>query len=172
MSLNPDIALTTIDGETKTLAEFAGRALLIVNVASKCGFTPQYEGLEALQRRFAARGFSVLGFPCNQFGRQEPGDEREIKNFCTQNYAVSFPMFAKIDVNGPGAHPLFAALKRAAPGVFGTRVDQVEFHEIPGWPRRRGRCGATPRARRRRRSSRTSRRRCRERLPASGCGLS
>ena len=120
MALDPEIALATIDGEQTTLADFAGRALLIVNVASRCGFTPQYQGLEALHRRFAARGFSVLGFPCDQFGGQEPGDEREIKRFCTETYAVSFPMFAKIEVNGPGTHPLFAALKQAAPGLLGT----------------------------------------------------
>ena len=127
MPLDPDIKLATLDCEAKTLADFAGRALLVVNVASKCGFTPQYQGLEALQRRFSARGFCVLGFPCDQFGHQEPGDEREIKAFCEGNYAVSFPMFAKIEVNGPATHPLYAALKRAAPGLLGTEAIKWNF---------------------------------------------
>jgi len=127
MPLDPDIKLTTIDGEPRTLADFAGRALLIVNVASKCGFTPQYEGLEALQRRFSERGFCVLGFPCDQFGRQEPGDESQIKAFCEGSYSVSFPMFAKIEVNGPRTHPLFAALKRAAPGLLGAQSIKWNF---------------------------------------------
>jgi glutathione peroxidase len=127
MPLSPDIALRAIDGEPKTLADFGGRVLLIVNVASRCGFTPQYQGLEALQKRFSPRGFSVLGFPCDQFGHQEPGDEREIKAFCETTYAVSFPMFAKVEVNGAGAHPLFAALKRAAPGLLGTEGVKWNF---------------------------------------------
>ena len=93
--------------------------LLVVNTASKCGFTPQYEGLEALQERFAERGFSVLGFPCNQFGNQEPGDAAAIGGFCQKNYGVSFPMFAKVEVNGAGAHPLFAWLKQQKPGLLG-----------------------------------------------------
>ncbi len=127
MPLDSNIKLTTIDGEPATFADFAGRALLVVNVASRCGFTPQYQGLEALQQRFSAYGFSVLGFPCDQFGHQEPGDESAIKAFCAQNYAVSFPMFAKIEVNGPGTHPLFAALKRAAPGLLGTQAIKWNF---------------------------------------------
>jgi glutathione peroxidase len=125
--LDPDIKLTSIDGEPRTLADFAGRALLIVNVASRCGFTPQYEGLEALQRRFSGRGFSVLGFPCDQFGHQEPGEESAIRAFCEGEYGVSFPMFAKIEVNGVGTHPLFAALKRAAPGLLGTQSIKWNF---------------------------------------------
>ena len=127
MSPNSDIKLTTIDGEIRSLADFAGKVLLIVNVASKCGLTPQYQGLEALHRRFCARGFSVLGFPCDQFGHQEPGDARQIKAFCEANFAVSFPMFAKIEVNGPGTHPLFAALKRAAPGLLGAQAIKWNF---------------------------------------------
>ena len=127
MSIKPDIALTTIDGEARTLGDFAGKALLVVNVASKCGFTPQYEGLEALQRKFAGRGFDVLGFPCDQFGHQEPGDEAEIKSFCSSKYDVTFPMFAKVDVNGPKTHPLFAALKSAAPGLLGTQAIKWNF---------------------------------------------
>jgi glutathione peroxidase len=127
MPLSADIALKTIDGEARTLNDFAGRALLIVNVASECGFTPQYAGLEALHRRFRARGFAVLGFPCDQFGHQEPGDEAEIKNFCTEKYAVTFPMFAKIEVNGANAHPLFKALKQEAPGLLGTEGIKWNF---------------------------------------------
>jgi glutathione peroxidase len=127
MPLSPDIPLVSIDGEAGVLGDFAGRALLIVNVASRCGFTPQYQGLEALQQRFFARGFSVLGFPCDQFGHQEPGDESEIKAFCAETYAVSFPMFTKVEVNGPAAHPLFAALKRAAPGLLGTQSIKWNF---------------------------------------------
>jgi glutathione peroxidase len=127
MPLSADIALKTIEGEARTLNDFAGQALLIVNVASECGFTPQYAGLEALHRRFRARGFAVLGFPCDQFGHQEPGDEAEIKNFCTEKYAVTFPMFAKIEVNGANAHPLFKALKQEAPGLLGTEGIKWNF---------------------------------------------
>jgi glutathione peroxidase len=106
-----DFAAKDIDGRERALREFAGQALLIVNVASKCGFTPQYAGLEALWRKRRAEGFAVLGFPCDQFGHQEPGDETEIAAFCERNYGVSFPMFAKIDVNGADAHPLFEWLR-------------------------------------------------------------
>ena len=120
MPLPADIALKTIDGKAATLGDFAGRALLIVNVASQCGFTPQYAGLEALQRRFRERDFAVLGFPCDQFGHQEPGDEGSIQQFCKDIYDVTFPMFAKTEVNGSNAHPLFKSLKRDAPGLFGT----------------------------------------------------
>jgi glutathione peroxidase len=127
MPLPADIALKTIDGKAAALGDFAGQALVIVNVASQCGFTPQYAGLEALHRRFRARGFAVLGFPCDQFGHQEPGDEAEIKNFCSLNYDVTFPMFAKIEVNGPNAHPLFEALKEEAPGLLGTRAIKWNF---------------------------------------------
>jgi len=115
-----DFTAKTLQGQDKALAEFRGQALLIVNVASRCGFTPQYEGLEELQDAYEQRGFSVLGFPCNQFGHQEPGDEAEIERFCTFNYDVTFPMFAKIEVNGPGAHPLFRFLEKARPGILGT----------------------------------------------------
>ena len=127
MPLNPATPLTTIDGETQTLAGHAGKVLLIVNVASKCGFTPQYAGLESLHRQFGPRGFAVLGFPCDQFGRQEPGDEAQIGRFCAETYDVTFPMFAKIEVNGANAHPLFEALKTAAPGLFGTRAIKWNF---------------------------------------------
>jgi glutathione peroxidase len=127
MPLDPDITLTAIDGAAQRLGDYAGRALLVVNVASQCGFTPQYEGLEALQRRFASRGFSVLGFPCDQFGHQEPGDEAAIKNFCSDRFDVTFPMFAKIEVNGANAHPLFQALKSAAPGLLGTQAIKWNF---------------------------------------------
>ena len=127
MPLPPDIPLKTIDGEAETLHAFDGKALLIVNVASKCGFTPQYEGLEALHRRFRERGFAVMGFPCDQFAHQEPGDEAEIKRFCADKYDVTFPMFAKTEVNGDGAHPLFKALKKAAPGVLGTEAIKWNF---------------------------------------------
>ncbi len=127
MPLPPDIPLETIDGQPATLGDFAGQALLIVNVASQCGFTPQYAGLEALHRRFRARGFTVLGFPCDQFGHQEPGDEAVIREFCTDKYDVTFPMFAKIEVNGAKAHPLFKALKQEAPGLFGTQAIKWNF---------------------------------------------
>ena len=127
LPLSPDIALKTIDGKDATLGIFKGRALLIVNVASKCGFTPQYAGLEALHRRFKDRGFALLGFPCDQFGHQEPGDEQEIANFCKRAYDVTFPMFAKTDVNGEKAHPLFKALKKEAPGLLGTQAIKWNF---------------------------------------------
>jgi glutathione peroxidase len=107
-----DIDLKTIDGEPTTLAEHKGKTLLIVNVASKCGLTPQYTGLEALQETYASRGFEVLGFPCNQFGGQEPGTEEEIATFCSTTYGVSFPMFSKIDVNGDARHPLYQELTK------------------------------------------------------------
>jgi glutathione peroxidase len=127
MPLPADVPLKSIDGKPAALADFAGQTLLIVNVASRCGFTPQYAGLEALHRRFRARSFSVLGFPCDQFGHQEPGDEAEIRSFCSLNYDVTFPMFAKIEVNGDNAHPLFKALKRDAPGLLGTQAIKWNF---------------------------------------------
>ena len=123
--LNTEV--TTIDGEKTTLAPWAGKVLLIVNVASKCGLTPQYEQLEALQKGLESEGFSVLGFPCNQFGQQEPGDAAEIASFCRLSHDVSFPMFAKIEVNGPGAHPLYRHLKQAAPGLLGTEAIKWNF---------------------------------------------
>jgi glutathione peroxidase len=122
-----DIPVTTIDGAPTTLAPYRGHVLLIVNVACECGFTPQYAGLERLHQRFRDQGFSVLGFPCNQFGRQEPGDEAAIKRFCDENYQVSFPLFAKIDVNGASAHPLYRYLKSAKPGILGTEAIKWNF---------------------------------------------
>ena len=127
MPIPSDIPLMTIDGKAETLGAFDGKALLIVNVASKCGFTPQYEGLEALHQRFRDRGFAVLGFPCDQFGHQEPGNEEEIASFCKRTYDVSFPMFAKIQVNGDDAHPLYRALKAQASGLLGTQAIKWNF---------------------------------------------
>ena len=127
MPIPSDIPLKTIDGKPETLRAFDGKALLIVNVASKCGFTPQYAGLEELHKRFRKRGFEVLGFPCDQFGHQEPGDEKEIQNFCKLTYDVSFPMFAKTEVNGDNAHPLFKALKKEATGLLGTEAIKWNF---------------------------------------------
>jgi glutathione peroxidase len=121
------IPLTTIDGQPETLEAYRGDALLIVNVASQCGFTPQYAGLETLYRRYRDRGFAVLGFPSDQFGNQEPGNEDEIRNFCSLTYDVTFPMFSKVDVNGPNEHPLFATLKQQAPGVLGTTAVKWNF---------------------------------------------
>jgi glutathione peroxidase len=117
-----DFSARTIDGEELSLAEFRGKALLVVNTASKCGFTPQYEGLEALYGELKDEGFEVLGFPCNQFGHQEPGDEEEIKSFCSLTYDVQFPMFAKVDVNGADAHPLYQWLKNEKKGVGPSRI--------------------------------------------------
>lgn len=122
-----DFVAAALDGTPRPLADFRGQALLIVNVASRCGFTPQYAGLEALQRKYAGRGFQVLGFPCNQFGAQEPGDEAEIGRFCSLAYGVSFPLFAKVEVNGPGAHPLFAYLKRRRRGLLGSQGVKWNF---------------------------------------------
>lgn len=122
-----DIPVLTSGGETKTLVEYEGQVMLIVNTASKCGFTPQYKGLEALYRKYASQGFVVLGFPCNQFGAQEPGDATEIQNFCSLTYDVTFPLFAKIDVNGPDAAPLFQYLKTAAKGVLGSEGIKWNF---------------------------------------------
>jgi glutathione peroxidase len=122
-----DFSAKTICGAEQALAGYRGQALLIVNVASQCGFTPQYAALEALQRTFHARGFNVLGFPCDQFGHQEPGDEAEIRAFCERNYGVTFPLFAKIEVNGPAAHPLYRFLKHARPGVLGLEAIKWNF---------------------------------------------
>ncbi|MCB0349376.1 MAG: glutathione peroxidase [Bdellovibrionales bacterium] len=121
------IPVKTVDGTTETLEKYKGKTLLIVNVASKCGFTPQYEGLEQIYREYKDRGLEVLAFPCNQFGAQEPGDEAEIKNFCSLKYDVSFPLFAKIDVNGDGAHPLYKYLKSELAGIFGTEAVKWNF---------------------------------------------
>jgi glutathione peroxidase len=117
-----DFNAKSLSGEDVPLRQYAGKVLLIVNTASKCGFTPQYEGLEALHRELSPRGFAVLGFPCNQFGAQEPGDARQIADFCESKYDVSFPMFEKIDVNGSRAHPLFNYLKSAKSGLLGPSV--------------------------------------------------
>jgi len=122
-----DFSVTSIDGESRSLAVYRGKVLLVVNVASKCGFTPQYTGLEALYRQFSGRGFEVLGFPCDQFGHQEPGDEAEIKKFCSLTYGVSFPMFAKIKVNGGDADPLYRYLKDARPGLLGLEAIKWNF---------------------------------------------
>jgi glutathione peroxidase len=115
-----DFTAETLDGKSAPLADHKGQVLLIVNTASKCGFTPQYEGLEALYRKHKDRGFEVLGFPCNQFGGQEPGNAEEIASFCSLTYDVSFPMMAKVDVNGPAAHPLYAWLKQEKKGLLGS----------------------------------------------------
>jgi glutathione peroxidase len=117
-----DFTATSLAGEEVPLQRFEGQVLLIVNTASACGFTPQYKGLQELHQALAPRGFSVLGFPCNQFGGQEPGDARQIEQFCTGNYAVTFPMFAKIDVNGGSAHPLYRYLKNAKSGLLGASI--------------------------------------------------
>lgn len=122
-----DFSAKTIDGTDQTLSEYKGKVLLIVNTASKCGFTPQYEGLEQLYRTFRDKGLVVLGFPCDQFGHQEPGDEREINDFCSSTYDVSFPMFSKIDVNGERAHPLYVHLKREARGFLGSERVKWNF---------------------------------------------
>ncbi|MBX9792032.1 MAG: glutathione peroxidase [Pirellulales bacterium] len=122
-----DINVKTIDGADQSLDGYRGDVLLVVNVASQCGFTPQYAGLQALQREYHARGFNVLGFPCNQFGHQEPGDEAAIKEFCSLKYDVNFPMFAKIDVNGANAHPLYQYLKHEKRGLLGTEAIKWNF---------------------------------------------
>jgi glutathione peroxidase len=122
-----DFSARTIDGADKPLSEYKGQVLLVVNVASECGFTPQYEGLEQLHRKYKARGFAVLGFPCNQFGAQEPGSEAQIQQFCETRFGVSFPMFAKVEVNGPGTHPLYAHLKSSEPGLLGTEAIKWNF---------------------------------------------
>lgn len=127
MTALTEIPVRKADGSETTLADHAGEVLLIVNTASKCGFTPQYADLEALQRRYKDRGFSVLGFPCNQFGAQEPGDAAEIANFCSLTYDVTFPVYAKVDVNGAEAAPLFEHLKRAAPGLLGSKAIKWNF---------------------------------------------
>jgi glutathione peroxidase len=122
-----ECTVKTIDGQTETLDTYRGQVLLIVNVASKCGFTNQYAGLEALYRRYREKGFVILGFPCDQFAHQEPGSEAEIKNFCSLTYDVTFPLFAKIEVNGSGAHPLFNHLKKEQPGLLGSEMIKWNF---------------------------------------------
>lgn len=116
-----------IKGTNVNLADYRGKVVLVVNTASKCGFTPQFAGLEKLYEKFRDRGFAVLGFPCNQFGKQDPGNNGEIEEFCQLNYGVSFPMFAKIDVNGPETHPLFQHLKTSVPGIFGSENIKWNF---------------------------------------------
>ena len=117
-----DIQATTNVGEIRSMGEWRGQVVLVVNTASRCGFTPQYKGLQVLQDRFGPHGFSVLAFPCNQFGHQEPGSDAEIRGFCETNYRTTFPLFAKIEVNGPRAHPLFAWLKEKKGGVLGSSI--------------------------------------------------
>jgi glutathione peroxidase len=122
-----DFELRTIEGKDTTLAEHRGEVLLVVNTASECGFTPQYEGLERLYEKYHARGLSVLGFPCNQFGGQEPGSSEEIQEFCKVRFGVTFPLFERIEVNGPGTHPLYEHLKSQAPGLLGSRNVKWNF---------------------------------------------
>ncbi len=122
-----DFSVRTIDGSEQSLAAYRQQVMLIVNVASKCGFTPQYAGLQSLHDKLHQRGFSVLGFPCDQFGQQEPGDEGEIKRFCTQSFGVTFPMFAKIEVNGAQTHPLYQYLKQQQPGILGSQAIKWNF---------------------------------------------
>jgi glutathione peroxidase len=122
-----DITCRNIQGKEDTLARYKGKVLLIVNTASQCGFTPQFQDLEELYQTYHAQGLEILGFPCNQFGSQDPGGDEEILAFCQTNYGVSFPMFSKIEVNGPGAHPLFQHLKAEAPGVLGSEAIKWNF---------------------------------------------
>lgn len=128
MSLSlSDFSANRLDGTSQALADYAGQVVLVVNVASKCGLTPQYEGLEALYRQHKDKGLVILGFPCNQFAEQEPGNSQEIAQFCTLNYGVSFPLFERIEVNGEGAHPLYEWLKSSAPGLLGTEAIKWNF---------------------------------------------
>ena len=122
-----DFTADTLDGAPQDLSAYRGQVVLVVNTASKCGFTPQYTGLETLYRTYRDRGFVVLGFPCDQFGHQEPGDAEEIRNFCSLNYDVSFPLFSKVEVNGDGAHPLFRWLKAEKPGLLGLQGIKWNF---------------------------------------------
>ena len=122
-----DIDLTTLDGKAQKLDSYRGKTLLVVNVASQCGFTPQYAGLQALYDKYKDKGLAILGFPCDQFGHQEPGDAQEIRQFCSLRYEVSFPMFAKIAVNGADTHPLYRWLKHEAPGLLGTEGIKWNF---------------------------------------------
>ncbi|WP_413664347.1 glutathione peroxidase [Microbulbifer sp. CNSA002] len=121
------IPVQTADGQKTTLADYKDKVVLVVNTASKCGFTKQYAGLEDLYKKYKDRGFTVLGFPCNQFGKQEPGSDEEIQEFCELNFGVSFPVYAKLDVNGDEAHPLFVELKKRAPGLLGTEGIKWNF---------------------------------------------
>ena len=127
MSKFYELSARRLDGSEQSFADYQGKVLLIVNVASKCGFTPQYQGLEALWKKYQKKGLVVLGFPCNQFGAQEPGDESEIGSFCSLNFGVSFPLFAKVEVNGSNTHPVFEFLKSAAPGLLGIEMIKWNF---------------------------------------------
>ena len=127
MQINYTTQVTQIDGTETDLSAYSGQVLLIVNTASACGYTPQYRGLQALYQRFKDQGFSVLGFPCNQFGSQEPGTADEIQDFCEKKFSVTFPLFAKIDVNGPNTHPLYQQLKSAKPGLLGSQDIKWNF---------------------------------------------
>jgi len=127
MTAITDFTVRAAEGGEVSLDTWRGKVLLVVNTASRCGFTPQYDGLEALHRRYGGQGFEVLGFPCNQFGAQEPGDAAEIANFCSTTFDVTFPIFAKVDVNGPAADPLFRHLKEEAPGVLGSKSIKWNF---------------------------------------------
>lgn len=122
-----DMKIKTINGEEQSMSTYKGKVLVIVNTASKCGFTPQYKALQELYERYQSEGLEILGFPCNQFMSQEPGDEEEIKSFCQLNYGVTFPMFAKVDVNGSDAHPLFTHLTKEAPGLLGSKAVKWNF---------------------------------------------
>lgn len=122
-----DFTADTLEGQPRSLADFRGQVVLVVNVASKCGFTPQYTGLEALWKEYGPKGLAVVGFPCNQFGAQEPGSAADIRQFCSLTYPVSFPLFAKVEVNGPNAHPVYGFLKTGAPGVLGTEAVKWNF---------------------------------------------
>lgn len=122
-----EIEVTAINGQKQTLEQYKGQVLLIVNTASLCGFTPQYEGLQKLYTQFKDQGFVVLGFPCDQFGHQEPGSSDEIQNFCSTRFSISFPLFEKVDVNGASAHPLFQHLKKSAPGLLGSEAIKWNF---------------------------------------------
>ena len=122
-----ELSAQRLEGQEESLANYRGKVVLVVNVASKCGFTPQYAGLEAIWKKYGPRGLVILGFPCNQFGAQEPGDEAEIANFCSLTYNVSFPMFKKVEVNGAATHPVYKFLKASAPGVLGTEGVKWNF---------------------------------------------
>lgn len=127
MSSVHDFKAVTMQGQETALADFKGKVILVVNTASKCGFTPQFKGLEKLYEQYKAQGLEILGFPCNQFGKQDPGSNEQITEFCELNYGVTFPMFEKVDVNGDDAHPLFKHLKEEAPGLLGTQAIKWNF---------------------------------------------
>ena len=128
MSPFHSLSASSLRGQNIALADYAGKVVVVVNTASKCGFTPQYDGLEALYQKYKDQGLVILGFPCNQFGKQEPGGVTEIEQTCRINYGVSFPMFAKVEVNGANAHPLFGLLTKALPGVFGAFLPRIKWN--------------------------------------------